>query len=285
MLLNTLELRRHIEKHLLKSSRCFCYSAFFTETAADWLVKQRIFKKDDRLLVRARPTDFLSGSCSIDALRKALDAGLTIKMSTALHAKIYAFDDFVYSGSANLTARGLALIENHNDEIGTRSELDKADLALLNNLWIQATHINNETLDKMQKFIAKNLETNKVLLEKQLVWPADIESEKRDIYCSDFPQDYPTDDIRWNSEELLKQTLAYQWLSKALIEQTEVSFGQLTSMLHDQVYDDPTPYRRKIKFLLANLISAVAELDSNSLEVIRPRHRQIVRKRMMFSEN
>jgi len=279
MLLDSSEFRLHLESQLSKSSRCFFYSAFFTEPAAEWFITHRAFEKDDRLLIRARPADFLSGACAINAIDKVLRAGLTVKMSTALHAKIYAFDDHIYSGSANLTAKGLALINNHNDELGTSSIFHQRDLTLLNNLWGQAVQINDVILEKMKKFLYDKLTTNEVISSAQLIWPNDIENEKRDIYCSDFPQDYPSDDLRWKSERSLRQTLSYRWLTEALVDKREISFGNLTKKLHDEIYDDPTPYRREIKSLLSNLLSAVIDLDKTSLEVIQPNYRQVLRMR------
>ena len=106
--------RKQLEENLISSKRFVCYSAFFTQTAAQWLSKARNFVIEDRLLIRALPTDFSAGSCSFEAIRLVQKHGLIVKMSSALHAKIYAFDECVYAGSANLTAKGLALSEKHN---------------------------------------------------------------------------------------------------------------------------------------------------------------------------
>lgn len=65
-------------------------------------------------VTRVYTDDFLQRSNSIDALRKMLDAGITVYAMIALHAKLYLFDNNVaVLGSANFTENGL----NHNYEL------------------------------------------------------------------------------------------------------------------------------------------------------------------------
>jgi len=278
MLLGTNQLRVELEKSLDKSERFLCYSAFFTKPAAEWLIKHREFTINDCLLVRALPDDFISGSCSFDALKLMLRQNVNVKMSTALHAKIYAFDDCVYAGSANLTARGLALVDQHNQEIGLKGSLSSNDLELLGNLWSQAETITDTKLKMMEDFCHQH-KIKKSLPDMSLIWPKEIFNEVRDIYCSDFPQDYPTTEIRFQTESSLQGSLAYNWLKNAIIDNGSMSFGALSALLHDDIYDDPSPYRRDIKTLLANLLSIVITLDTHTLEIIRPRHSQVVKLR------
>jgi len=279
MLLDSKKFRKQLESELSKSSRCICYSAFFTEKASKWLIEKRSFLSEDRLLIRALPADFSAGACSINAIKAVLLHGLTVKMSSALHAKIYAFDDYVYSGSANLTARGLALIDTHNQELGTKTDLCLEDLKLLEHLWIQAVPITSETLTKMETFLEDQQNSNSNEMSSQISWPEEIFQENRDLYCSDFPQDYPSDDIRWCNETALKQSAAYNWLRNTIENEGEARFGFLSSKLHDIIFDDPAPYRREIKELLANLLEVVKDLDASKLEVFRPNHSQVVRLR------
>ena len=278
MLLGTNQLRVELEESLDKSERFLCYSAFFTKPAAEWLIKHREFTINDCLLVRALPDDFISGSCSFNALKLMLRQNVNVKMSTALHAKIYAFDDCVYAGSANLTARGLALVDQHNQEIGLKGSLSSNDLELLGNLWSQAETITDTKLKMMEDFCHQH-KIKKSLPDMSLIWPKEIFNEVRDIYCSDFPQDYPTAEIRFQTVSSLQGSLAYNWLKNAIIDNGSMSFGALSALLHDDIYDDPSPYRRDIKTLLANLLSIVITLDTHTLEIIRPRHSQVVKLR------
>lgn len=279
MLLDSSNFRVQLEQNMKHSIIAMFYSAFFTYPAAKWMTEYRKFSNDDRLLIRARPTDFISGSCSFSAIKMLQELGLNVKMSSALHAKIYAFDDIVFAGSGNLTSNGMALSENHNQELGVKADLTNEDRTLLDNLWMQAVNITPEILLKMEAHCEdQNLkDVNPDRLS--ITWPEDIVIEKRDIYCSDFPQEYPSNDIRWSSELNFKQTAAYVWLKKAIEDYGDASFGRLSSLLHDTVFDDPTPYRRDIKTLLSNLLSVVIEYDLSCLEVVRPRYSQIVKFR------
>ena len=87
-------------------------------------------------------------------------------------------------------------------------------------------------------------------------------------------------DLRWSGIVPLKETIAYKWLLYQVETHGEPSFGLLNITRHDYVYGDPAPYRRDIKELLANLLEVEKEHDNECLEVIRPRHRQVVRKRV-----
>jgi phosphatidylserine/phosphatidylglycerophosphate/cardiolipin synthase-like enzyme len=279
MLIDGEQYRKQLEKGLIESTRFICYSAFFTKPAADWLIKHRIPLASDRLLVRALPIDFVSGACSFDAIKKIISFGISIKMSSALHAKIFAFDKCIYAGSANLTAKGLALCVAHNQELGVRSVIEDEDLSLLDHLWSEAITIDSETLNKMEDFVDSFSKSHSDALTAPLIWPPEIASENRDMYCSDFPQSYTSDDFRWSTEKNLKQSKAYKWLENIVKEHGEVRFGFLSKQLHNAVYDDPIPYRKEIKNLLANLLSCVSALDKSTLEIIRPNHSQIVRMR------
>jgi len=279
MLLFSARYRKELEAALRSSSRAFFYSAFFTSDGSHWLARHRAFKESDRLLIRALPADFLAGACSFEALQYALDQGLAVRMSSALHAKVYVFDEFVFAGSANLTAKGLALAEDANVEIGVKANLRDEDIIALERLWHQGVVVDRPTLARMQAHVNSTLRNE---LESKAtcdtIWPSDVIEEVRDLYCSDFPSSFPSSDLRWADRTSFKQTMAYKWLvSQVGID--EVSFGFLSQQLHSAVCDDPAPYRKEIKELLANLLSAVQVHDKEILEVLRPNHRQIVRRK------
>ena len=61
----------------------------------------------------------------------------------------------------------------------------------------------------------------------------------------------------------------YQWLFQSLqqAETRSSRFGELTAWLHDALLDDPKPYRRDVKTLLATLIDWVEYFDDASIEV------------------
>ena len=113
-------------------------------------------------------------------------------------------------------------------------------------------------------------------------WPDEIISERRDLYCSDFPQGNIDDQARWNSVQALRESLASVWLVTAVEKNGgAASFGYLSSKLHSDVYDDPAPYRTQIKDLLSNLLSLVVKLKPSDIYIDTPRYAQVV----FLSEN
>ena len=283
MLIDSSSLRGELENYFKVSKICFCYSAFFTDSAAVWFLKNRLKKENTRVLLRGRPDDFLRGASTISAIKMILEKDIEIKISSALHAKIYVFDNIIYAGSANLTAKGMALCENPNIEFGMNGNPTKRDLAIVENLWDQANRIDNRKLQIMQNYLDGVQTANLKEKPTQMVWPDEIISETRDLYCSDFPIDLNDDDVRWSNREHFLSSLSYNWLLNTVKKKGEVYFGELSQSLHATIFDDPKPYRKEIKDLLANLLNLVEKYDNRNLEIDRPRHSQRVKlKRANF---
>jgi hypothetical protein len=71
-----------------------------------------------RLLTALRPESVASGFLNLEAIRWLMDAGVKVRSSTELHAKVALCDSvFGMVGSANLTGRGLGLAEASNLEL------------------------------------------------------------------------------------------------------------------------------------------------------------------------
>ena len=153
MLIDGKQLKRKIEDQLKASKRCTLCSAFFSEIASKWLIEHRASGGDTHLLVRGLPADFLDGANSFKALREVIKRGIKVKFSSALHAKVYVFDDVLFASSSNLTGKGIALLENHNIEFGLKSKIETDDLELINNLWGQGVAVDLELLKKMENYI------------------------------------------------------------------------------------------------------------------------------------
>ena len=276
MLIDGKQLKLKIEDQLKASKRCTLCSAFFSEIASKWLIEHRTPERNTHLLVRGLPTDFLNGANSFKALKEVIKQGIKVKFGSALHAKVYVFDNVLFASSSNLTGKGIALLENHNIEFGLKSKIEADDLELINNLWEQGVDVDLELLKKMEDHITHltaDTQSNTCL---DLAWPKEWFEEQRDLYVSDFPIDLEDDDIRWSNLNSFINTKAFAWIYSSVLEKEWKSFGELSHELHNAVYDDPAPYRREIKAILANLLTLIAKFDT-ALAVERPRHRQIVK--------
>ena len=71
-----------------------------------------------------------------------------------------------------------------------------------------------------------------------------------------------------NKEKLqsaFQQSKIYKWLVNQILnsENKEVYFGNLSSIIHNSLLDDPTPYRKTIKEIQSNLYVFIRTLDIN----------------------
>lgn len=62
----------------------------------------------------------------------------------------------------------------------------------------------------------------------------------------------------------------YRWLDGSV--ETELYFGELTKKLHTDLQDDPKPYRKSVKILLANLINWTTFLFPDRFRQERPNY-------------
>jgi hypothetical protein len=276
MLIDGKQLQQKVEHQLKTSQRCILCSAFFSEIASNWLIRHRASASGTELLVRGLPTDFLDGANSFKALAEVINNGFQVKFSSALHAKVYVFDDVLFASSSNLTGKGIALLEHHNIEFGLKSRVETDDLELIENLWKQGVTVDLELLKKMDDHITNSTGDIQSNTCPSLVWPSEWFEEQRDLYVADFPLDLEDSDIRWTNLDSFINTKAFDWIFTAVQEKEWKSFGELSHELHNAVYDDPAPYRKEIKAILANLFTLIAKFDT-PLVVERPRHRQIIK--------
>jgi hypothetical protein len=226
------------------------------------------------------PFDFVTGVSSFQALRKLLRHGAQIRFSTALHAKIYIVDESIFVGSANLTGNGLALVDDPNDELTIVSNLESGHLQQISHLWGEGYLVDSDLLDRLEKYLAGCELEGPDRSGVPNVWPDDLIEENRALYCSDFPQS-AAESGGWVFSSSLQSSKAYGWLYSVVTEHGHCSFGFLSSVLHSALHDDPAPYRRNVKDLLANLLSYVITTPGLPLEVIRPNHSQVVQLRSL----
>ena len=277
-LLDTNQLRLALEPALRSANRCYLYSAFLTDLAADWLISTRQFDGKERLLIRGLPFDFFSGASSFQALRKLLRHGAQIRFSSALHAKIYIVDEAIFVGSANLTGNGLALVDDPNDELTIVSNLETGHLQQISHLWSEGYLVDSALLDRLETYLGGCELEGLDRSGAPNVWPEDLIEENRALYCSDFPQ-FSAESGGWVFSSSLQSSKAYDWLYSVVAEHGHCSFGFLSSALHSALHDDPAPYRRNVKELLANLLSYVTNAPDLPIQVTRPNYSQVVQLR------
>ena len=293
-ILTTDEARQKCEKMIQAMPVGRIFTAFFTMPAATWILQNSPVEL--QLVVRGRASDFLCGAADLNAIHSMMNAGHSVFFNLNLHAKVYHFGDEILLGSSNLTTNGLNLMQQGgNIELNSVLPASPNNVRLLDRILHSSFEVDEAVFKKLKTFITdvKEQHTNATV-----DWPEDTFQEKVDIHLwvSELPhfqfnESVSEDYYVWGeiarlakggnpsaARTMLKQTLIYKWLLPIVVESGSygISFGKLSSLLHDALSDDPTPRRREIKDLQQNLYSFLESLD-DAIEVFRPNVSQILR--------
>ncbi|MGO3407692.1 phospholipase D-like domain-containing protein [Marinomonas sp.] len=298
-LISNVELTLQLEQLLPNCNELTIISAFMTQPAIRWLgclISNN--KPTVQLIGRFTPIDFAKGASDLNVLRDCINNGYQVKALVNLHAKIYQIDqDTIFNGSANLTGKGLALVNNSNLESCSAVNACEQSKAFINKIVESAFDLNLNMLDKMQGFLEQFNDADEV--ELPVVWPEDIIPQTTELFVSDFPLGKPgvnLNEYQFNpslpfaqienakddfilASTLFKKTKVYRWLNTQLIENhsdRNLGFGQISRLLHDALSDDPAPYRQEIKDLQANLYFYLKLYASDEIEVYMPGRRSEV---------
>ncbi len=290
------DLRKRLESILPQSKKKIIFvSAYITQSGIEWLCKHAAPASDKHVVCRLLPSDVISGATQISALRTALEKGCRVSCLHSLHAKIYAVDDqIIYVGSANLTNNGLKIYGQGNLEACIQIPVNKPNLDFINNIITSATLLDENALQKMQACI--DLKETEVFFDR---WPDGILKEQEGIWVRDFfwsqpgtnqsSSEYlhdlevmgissPAPDVATIEKQILKARCV-KWLVKTLkaMPDNEIFFGALTQILHDEIKDDPTPYRKDVKSLLQNLLTYCEAYMKEIIEISRPNYSQKIK--------
>lgn len=281
-------------------------SAFVTRPGFQWLLNRT---NNDRftgnLVVRWRPDDLRSGASSLEVYAVAKEAGWNVYICPDLHAKSILIDKaMVFVGSANLTGCGLSIVPGANRELGVMFEASSRDIAVFEAILSESTLVTDSIVEKLKLFLDSCSEEEYGFSGSR--WPAEIERifEKppaklwvadmlwaspvtlfRDVgICSLSTKEAVHDlrilgleDVEIIDTEILKKTFLssrpWKWLFAQLsnAKNQELYFGALSSLLHQALLDDPSPYRKDVKCLLQNLFLWADFLDNKYVFIDVPR--------------
>ena len=289
-------LRIELEKDLSKATTSIKFiSAYITQSAVDWLVTNLPRKLPVQIVCRLLPSDVRAGSSQLSAIKTALDNEYQVYCHHALHAKIYCLDDLqIYSGSANFTSNGLKIYGDGNLEASVKIPATAQNLEFISNIIASSTPLDLAALQRMQSCI--DLKEPQLLFDQ---WPEGVLVEHEGIWVRDFFWSNPTDkklsadsihDLEllqldsWDYEfsqikMRLLNTRCIKWMITTLKHSDfqEFFFGSLTQQLHNQLQDDPTPYRKDIKILLQNTLAYCEKYLKEEIEITTPRHSQKIK--------
>ncbi|WP_281222277.1 phospholipase D-like domain-containing protein [Photobacterium sanguinicancri] len=293
------ELKEELEVIIPNCKKLNIISAFVTQPATRWL--SQLVKGNCtsvQLIGRFTPFDFIQGSSDLSALRDCITKGYKVKALTNLHAKIFQVDeDMIFNGSANLTGKGLALVNDCNIEACNRVKASSNSKDFINKIISSASELTLEIIDEMERYIRSIKDTCKP--ELQMTWPEHVLQQSTELFVSDFPFEKPDNfareyelnpslpfaqienakDDKELASALFKQSKAYRWLKAQVcnnLSDRDLGFGQISRLLHDALADDPAPYRKEVKGLQENLYSYLRLYGGDELEIYIPGRRSEV---------
>jgi len=294
------QMRVALEAALAKSqSKLIIFSAFIKSKAFNWLVPQVAEKNlNVKIVARWDINDLLSGVSDLSIYERCKELNWEFRVNTTLHSKLYLIDSSIgYLGSNNLTGAGLGLNTNNNIEFSTEISPDMGDLQKIDKYLNSSILMNDELYEEIKQFVEKNKST-----KDRIKWPDSIMDKLKTntdyLWVDNFPLSNPLQNnfseefhrdekifanIAFDDKESLKDAFmsshVTQWIIKHLNEQEEkvLFFGALSSLIHNSLLNDPKPYRKEIKDLIANFFAWVQYLDLEVIIVEQPNHSQCLK--------
>lgn len=274
-------------------------SAYITQGGIEWLKRLAPANLTVHIVCRLTPSDVMTGATNISALLEALDAGWKVSCLHSLHAKIYSIDGIaIYAGSANLTSNGLRIYGVGNIEACMTVSATKENIDFIESIEQAASPLNEEILNRMQACIEHKEPPiysdewpKDILIEEEGIWVRDTFWD--DPYINDLTQEklhdleiIGIDSFSVHSdliEKRLLRTRLIRWLKNQLEHEPhqELYFGSLTAALHDEIRDDPAPYRKDIKTLVQNLLKYCEKYLVKDFEISRPNYSQRIKLRAL----
>lgn len=292
------EIKEQIAKEVEDSKESVMIITAFCKKEGIKFIESKVSKEisNKRLMVRFRMEDIVSGATDFSIYKLCEEFGWKMYIRFDLHAKTYIFDNKrCVTGSANLTGKGMVMESGGNYEIASVSEIERQDIGKIESLFQNALLMNEKIYEEMEQ------ELEKVDREKgkDYKWSENIVSkflpDIKVLFTYDFPiyrnyKEYKGKSIEfldlkesWQEEEVRNAFLiskSYIWLKRLVSDNgREMYFGEITEKLHEILVNDPRPYRKEVKELLANLLQWIQDLGIEGIMVDRPSHSQRVRVR------
>ena len=298
-LLSTHEVKQKIIDEVSQASDNLQIISAFCKLQAIKFIDENISRpiKSKKLMVRFLLSDILNGATDFELYDYCKANGWQMYVRFDLHAKTYIFDrKRCILGSANLTSKGLGLSLHGNYELSSFATVDDSDLKKIDTLFDNAILMTDELYAEMKSDygIAQNHQAP----FKTFKWNTSIEQKFNPKFDLLFTYDFPStpapnfSDVNTfefleigyiPSQEELKQAFrwskAYLWLQNYISSCPEKAsyFGGVTEALHDTFVNDPKPYRKEVKDLLANLLGWIQALNMEDIAIDRPNHSQRIK--------
>ena len=299
-LLGTEAFRNLLGESLRKSKeKIVILSAYVKEVGVKWLREQINNKNINCTIIsRWQKGDLATGSSDLECYSLCKENNWTFKILNDLHAKVMLIDDKdLFIGSPNLTGSGMSLIPVSNKELGIKISANDNDKRIIDGLMEEALLINDEIYEDLKKW-KKNLpEIKKPSIPD---FPADLKEKIKENFDKIWVHNFPwsaVDDLlnikdmneniqhdlelfglskdnlnKDNLKNNFENSKIFKWLINQIKKQEkdEIYFGNLSSIIHNSLLDDPKPYRKEVKDLQINLFNFIKILNLKQIKLDRP---------------
>lgn len=274
-------------------------SAFCKESAMSFIesnIKNELSEK--KLMVRFLLSDILSGATDLSLYEFCKSYGWQMYVRFDIHAKTYIFDKKrCILGSANMTSNGIGLNAHGNYELSSFTDIDDSDLVKINKLFDDSILMTDE-LYSLMKAEYDTAKQSSAIVHPKTKWTNSIEALFKPtidvLFTYDFPStphpDYndiksfeflelnhiPTVD---ELKEAFRWSRPFLWLYSLIDSMSDKTsyFGVVTNELHNALINDPKPYRKEVKELLANIINWIQDLEIDAIIIDTPNYSQRLR--------
>lgn len=284
----------------------FICSPFVKADAFDQLSSEVSPGCETTLIARWQFSDLVSGVSDLNAYEIAVDRNWGFYFNQDLHAKLYIFDEEAIVGSSNLTGRGLAgSPPTGNIELSTSLRVPSELREWCGHLLLRSTKIDAVLYKAICQDVEAYRETHcdpfpsrRGFSEKVLSILRQRNSKPR-IYLYDLPQLHHPDQLidasasledpsmihdrhvfglsRRSDRESIRKAFrvspGFTWLSAIAVR--PLSFGELSSIFHGVLCDEPRPYRSEVKDRLRNLMNWTIAFFPSEFKIDRPNYTEI----------
>ena len=267
-------------------------SAFIKAPALKAVLKDVNPSIDVSVIARWQPQDLISNASDLSTYEFCTEYGYQFGISQNFHGKLYVLDkSSVLLGSANLTARGLALQNNSNIEFGAKIQLRVEDIGKIDTflnkevIWLsQALYssICNDISSLKSRYSSQSgtlrwSDSVARALEKPVsyLWVNELLFKMpNELLHMDFDDpsavhdfqllDLEVDDLSTRAlKKAFRRSRLYLWICNQLEVHPKAKFGKLSHLLQNALLDDPKPYRKDVKDFVAIMYAWFEFMDDD----------------------
>lgn len=269
-----------------------------------------------KVIVRWKVEDILAGASDLKIFDLLEEREIALYQNPSIHLKLFEFSSGrAYSGSSNITNKGLSLSTPYNEEMGTVGQLDLKSYTEIRRLCDESRKVTKELVAAIQKAVDES-QIDPPIIGKVEMPP----EEKKDFLISELPAsetlqaflgavelyhetgemcphmlhdmgtfnlnetDLNSDSLKQNLEVRFKSNAFTNLIVEEIRYHESMSFGAITAFVHNHGQDVPLPYRSTIKEAISRLYPWLVEHFEDLSVSIPGARSQVIQSSLNLSE-